>query len=191
MTLTGSNLPPEVWARVLDEVPQPHLLPLLSVCSQFHDIAIRRLFASIKVYFMGGKRAQNMLNHNDPYWVDSVAIDFMRKSWEMLNHIRQDRRFARAVKSVTVIAFADGLSVFERSKLLVLLLPTNSSLITLTWTLVTLTNTIPFIPNLLTFRWIGNGPEFDKSVAECLPETLEKLCIQSSVSHDQSPSTLY
>lgn len=124
MTITGSNLPPEVWTRVLEEVPQPHLPALLGVCSQFHDIAIRRLFASIKVYFMGGKRAQKILNTNDAYWVDSISIDLMRKSWEILNHIRQDRRFARVVKSVTVIAFADGLSIFERSKLLNLLVST-------------------------------------------------------------------
>ena len=122
--MAGSNLPPEVWARVLEEVPRPYLPALLAVCSQFHDIAIRRLFASIKIYFMGGKRAQKMLNTNDAYWVDSIAIDFMRKSWEMLNHIRHDRRFSRVVKSVTVIAFADGLSVFERSKFLILLVST-------------------------------------------------------------------
>lgn len=56
-----------------------------------------------------------MLNTFHSDWMDEVARKLMRKSWDILNHICQDPRFASVVKSITVIAYSDGLSIFERS----------------------------------------------------------------------------
>ncbi|KDR75652.1 hypothetical protein GALMADRAFT_1330752 [Galerina marginata CBS 339.88] len=164
MTLTRtSTLPPEVWDHILGDLPQPQVPKLLEVCSMFHDIALRSLFSSIKIYFIGGTLGMQMLNTTHADWIDETAIKLMCKSWEMLNHICQDRRFARVVKSITVIAFADGQSIFER---------------------LTVANALLFMPNLQTFRWIGTGPAFDDIVAECLPPNLKKLVIQSSLPFD-------
>jgi len=110
------TLPPEVWDKVIGELPHLYLPPLLGVSSQFHDITIRFLFSSVKIYFIGGDRGQTMLNTFYPDWMNEVARKLMCKSWGILNHICQDHRFARVVKSITVIAYSDGLSIFERSK---------------------------------------------------------------------------
>ena len=55
-----------------------------------------------------------MLHTKLPDWMGDIAIKMMCKSWELLDHIVQEPRFANAVKSITVIAFSDGLSLFER-----------------------------------------------------------------------------
>ena len=62
-----------------------------------------------------------MLHTKSPDWMEDVARDLMCKSWELLNHIVQEPRFANVVKSITVIAFSDGLSLFERCELLLLI----------------------------------------------------------------------
>ena len=110
------TFPPEVWNQVIGELPQIYLPPLLGVSSQFHDITIRFLFSSVKIYFIGGERGQKMLNTFYPDWMEEVAHKLMHKSWEILNHICQDPRFAKVVKSITVIAYSNGLSIFEQSE---------------------------------------------------------------------------
>jgi len=79
------------------------------------------------------------------------------------------------VKSITVIAFSDGLSVFER---------------------LAVANSLKALPNLHTFRWIGNDPSFDDIVAKSLPANLKSLEVQSafpmhSLEHLQSITTLH
>ncbi|PPQ87473.1 hypothetical protein CVT25_008209 [Psilocybe cyanescens] len=157
--LRQATLPPEIWNQILGEVPQTHLPKLLDTCSLFHDIAIKSLFSSIKVYFIGGEMGLQMLNTLHADWTEETAMKLMCKSWEILNHICQEPRFARIVKSITVIAFADGQSIFER---------------------LSVANALLFTPNLQTFRWIGNGPPLDSMVGECLPSSLKKLVVQSS-----------
>lgn len=112
----SKTLPPEVWDQVIEELPQAYLPPLLGVSSQFHDIVIRFLFSSVKIYFIGGERGQRMLNTFYPDWMNDIARKLMCKSWEILNHICQDPRFAKVVKSITIIAYSNGLSIFERSE---------------------------------------------------------------------------
>ena len=115
MSMTRSvTFPPEIWSHVVNNVPKSHQLQLLHVSSLFHDIVIKSLFASVKIYFIGGARGLKMLHTKLPDWMEDIAIKLMCKSWELLNHIIQEPRFANVVKSVTVIAFSDGLSVFER-----------------------------------------------------------------------------
>ena len=110
--------PPEIWSHILNNVPKSHQLQLLHVSSLFHDIVIKSLFASVKIFFIGGDRGFEMLHTKLPDWMEDVAIKLMNKSWELLNHIVQEPRFANVVKSVTVIAFSDGLSLFEQCEFL-------------------------------------------------------------------------
>jgi len=112
--LTRSTFPPEIWSQILKHIPKSYQPQLLHVSSLFHDIVIKLLFASIKIYFIGGPEGLRMLNTLHSDWMEDTAIKLMCKSWELLNHIVQEPRFANVVKSITVIAFSDGLSVFER-----------------------------------------------------------------------------
>ena len=116
------TFPPEIWSHVLNNVPKSHQLQLLHVSSLFHDIVIKSLFASVKIYFIGGAKGLEMLHTKLPDWMEDIAIKLMCKSWELLNHIVQEPRFANAVKSITVIAFSDGLSLFERCEFYLFLL---------------------------------------------------------------------
>ncbi|KAF8161324.1 hypothetical protein B0H34DRAFT_652695 [Crassisporium funariophilum] len=169
---TQATLPTEVWSQILRNVPKSQQPQLLNVNSLFHDIIIGSLFSSIKIYFIGGEQGSKMLNTKHTDWIEETARKLMCKSWELLNHMVQEPRFANVVKSITVIAFADGLSVFERS------------------------NTLIALPALRTFRWFGTGPTFDDTVAECLPVHLQTLDIQSqfpllSLQHLQKLTTLH
>jgi hypothetical protein len=113
---TGPALPIEVWSHILKQIPKPNQLPLLSVCSQFRDIAVCSLFQSIKIYFIGQTRGPSMLNTFKEELLEEIAGKLMTKSWELLNHICQEPGFARVIKEITVIAFGDGLCLYERSK---------------------------------------------------------------------------
>jgi hypothetical protein len=108
-------LPPEIWNHVFKLIPKPNLPQLLGVCSLFHDIIIRLVFSSIKIYFIGVNRGLDMLNSYKREWVEEMAQKLMSTSWEILNHICREPRFARIVKSMTIIAFGEGLSIFEKS----------------------------------------------------------------------------
>ena len=121
-SLTRTIFPPEIWSHVLNNVPKSHQPQLLHVSSLFHDIVIKSLFASVKIYFIGGSRGMGMLHTRLPDWMVDVALGLMCKSWELLNHIVQEPRFANVVKSITVIAFSNGLSIFERCKFYLILM---------------------------------------------------------------------
>ncbi|KAF8806578.1 hypothetical protein BYT27DRAFT_7167997 [Phlegmacium glaucopus] len=172
--LTRSTFPPEIWGQILKHIPKSHQPQLLHVSSLFHDIVIKFLFASIKIYFIGGSKGSRMLNTMHLDWMEEIAGKLMCKSWELLNHIVQEPRFANVVKSITVIAFSDGLSIFER---------------------LGVASSLKALPNLHTFRWIGNGPSFDDTVAKSLPVNLKALEVQSlfpisSLIHLRSITTL-
>lgn len=117
-TVMTRKFPPEIWSHILNSIPKSHQPQLLHVSSLFHDIVIKSLFASIKIYFIGGSEGLRMLNIKQLSmdWMEDIARKLMCRSWELLNHIVQEPRFANVVKSITVIAFSDGLSIFERCK---------------------------------------------------------------------------
>lgn len=173
------SLPPEIWSQIIGEVPKPHLPKLLGLCSLFHDVVIRFLFSAIKIYFIEGDLACEMLNTVHPEWIEEITAKLVSKSWEILNHICQEPRFAKIVKSVTVIAFADGQSMFEKCRY-TFPHPSQYSFSYL-FCPVSLSNALLFLPNLQTFRWIGYGPHFDETVAECIPPNLKTFVVQSCV----------
>lgn len=112
----GPPLPVEVWSQILRQVPKLNQPQLLGVCSFFREIIISSLFESLKIYFIGSAKGALMLNSVDDEWLEETAGKLMTRSWELLNRICQDARFARAVKEITVVAFGDGLALFEQSK---------------------------------------------------------------------------
>lgn len=123
------SLPPEIWSQILDYIPRFESRYLLSVCSQFHDNIIRQLFSSIKIYFIGGDKGKKMLNTFYEDFTRETAEKLMRKSWEILNRISRDPQFAKVVKNITIVAYAEGLGIFERCKFLHIHLITYFSLL--------------------------------------------------------------
>ena len=108
------SLPPEIWSQILDYIPRFESRYLLSVCSQFHDNIIRQLFSSVKIYFIGGDKGKKMLNTFYEDFANETAEKLMCKSWEILNRISRDPQFAKVVKNLTIVAYAEGLGIFER-----------------------------------------------------------------------------
>ena len=115
-SLTRTTFPPEIWSHILNDIPKSHQPQLLHVSSLFHDIVIKSLFASVKIYFIGGDEGLSMLDTIHEDLMEDIATKLMCRSWELLNHIVQEPRFANVVKSITVIAFSNGLSISERCK---------------------------------------------------------------------------
>ncbi|KAF4620778.1 hypothetical protein D9613_000855 [Agrocybe pediades] len=158
-TLRTTVLPPEVWSQILGCLSFPQLPQMLGVCSMFHDIIIRTLFSAVKIYLIGHELGPEMLNTQHMDWVDEIARKLMCKSWEILNHICQEPRFARVVKSLTVVAYGGSQSIFER---------------------MTISRTLSFLPNLRAFQWIGLGPPMDDIIGENIPANIQKLALQSA-----------
>jgi len=180
MTLTfrSARLPPELWHRVFSYAERPDQISLLYVSRPFHDIVLRILFANLKIYLVGGALAFDVAgNTSDPeQWIDEFATKYMRRSWELLDRISTNPSFAIVIRSLTIVAVLSGPAVFEKSTRIF------PSLRVLTGHLVTLARAISALPRLRAFRWIGEGPSLDSSIAAFLPSSLESLTVNSCVS---------
>lgn len=107
-------LPPEVWSQIVLNIPSSHVSPLLHVSRMFHEFAIAILFSAIKIYFIGGHSALQMLNTFHEDFVQDTVEKLMTTSWALLRHITRLPSFAKVVRSITVVAFADSQSIFEQ-----------------------------------------------------------------------------
>ncbi|KAJ2928663.1 hypothetical protein H1R20_g8459, partial [Candolleomyces eurysporus] len=115
--MAQTRVPPEIWSHIAQQVPQPEQTKLLEVSRLFHDIALDLVFSAVKIYFLGGEKALTVLNANDNYdFAEEVVRKLMTRSWEILRRITQDPSFSRVVKSLTVVGYNDGMSIFEQSK---------------------------------------------------------------------------
>ncbi|KAJ7647708.1 hypothetical protein FB45DRAFT_894215 [Roridomyces roridus] len=151
------TLPVEMWTEVVRFVPPAHRRALLGVSRTLHDIAIRFLFATIKIYFMHGDPVFYMLNTENERYVVETSDYVLNRSWEILHHIITNPLFARVIKTISVHAFTSGPAVFEYR---------------------TLAQALHSLPQLQAFHWFGDCPDFS-TVATHLPRTLKYLRIQS------------
>ncbi|KAH9485493.1 hypothetical protein JR316_0002401 [Psilocybe cubensis] len=71
------TLPPEIWNQILSEIPRTQVSDFLGTCSLFHDIIVKFLFASIKVYFIGSETGLEMLNTSHVDWTEEIAMKLM------------------------------------------------------------------------------------------------------------------
>lgn len=110
--MAGSRLPNETWTQIIGYLPHARQIPLLHVSRNFHDIAIRYIFSTVKIYFMGQEFREMYISPALGETIDMV----MHQSWEILHHITQNYKFACVVKSIAVIALANSSSVFEKCK---------------------------------------------------------------------------
>ncbi|KAJ7188761.1 hypothetical protein C8R46DRAFT_1055704 [Mycena filopes] len=151
----ANALPVEMWTDIVYYLPHPR--DVLRVSRLLHDIAIRRLFSTVKIYFMSGDLGYVMLNTENDRYVRETSDYILNRSWEMLHCILTNPVFANAVKTLSVHGFTDGPAVFEHR---------------------TLAQALRALPNLQTFHYFGDCPEFAR-VADCLPRGLKDLRIQS------------
>ncbi|KAJ7030017.1 hypothetical protein C8F04DRAFT_1115047 [Mycena alexandri] len=149
------TLPVEMWTDIVHYLPHPHAM--LRVSRLLHDIALRVLFSTVKIYFMHGEPGYIMLNTENDRYVRETSDYLHNRSWEILHCIITNSIFANAVKTMSVHAFTDGPAVFEHR---------------------TLAQALRALPNLQSFHYFGDCPEFS-TVAECLPKGLKSLRVQS------------
>lgn len=105
--------PPEIWTHTVSLLPISQQKLLLGVSRFFHDLALRFVFSSVKVYILGGYRVCQMLDTNNESFAIEVEQNLMRRSWEILYRILTDTQFALLVRDMTVVAFSDFPTIFE------------------------------------------------------------------------------
>ncbi|KAJ7686575.1 hypothetical protein B0H17DRAFT_1136879 [Mycena rosella] len=152
-----ATLPVELWTDIVHYLPPSRRRDMLRVSRLLHDITIRFVFATVKIYFMHGEHGFFMLNTENERYVRETADYLLNRSWELLHCIITKPLFASVVKCLSVHAFTDGPTVFEQR---------------------TLAQALQSLPNLQSFHWFGDCPDFS-TVAAYLPKNLKSLRIQS------------
>ncbi|KAJ7209788.1 hypothetical protein GGX14DRAFT_499322, partial [Mycena pura] len=150
-------LPVELYTEIIHHLPPSRRPVLLSVSRLLHDIAIRFVFSTVKIYFMHGGPGFYMLNTENERYVTETSDYFLRRSWDILFHIITKPSFAQVVRTLSVHAFTDGPAVFEQR---------------------TLAQALQSLHHLQSFHYFGDCPDFS-TVAAYLPSTLKILRIQS------------
>ncbi|KAJ7503042.1 hypothetical protein B0H11DRAFT_1854265 [Mycena galericulata] len=152
-----SVLPTEMWADIVQYLPPSRRRDMLRVSRLLHDIALRLVFSTVKIYFMHGDPAFFMLNTENERYVVETSDYTLHRSWEILHCIITKPLFANAIKTLSVHAFTDGPAVFEQRAL---------------------AQALQSLPNLQSFHWFGDCPDFS-TVATYLPKSLRTLRVQS------------
>ncbi|KAJ7496853.1 hypothetical protein FB451DRAFT_1359376 [Mycena latifolia] len=150
-------LPVELWADIVQFLPPSKRRDMLCVSRLLHDIALRLVFSTVKIYFMHGEPGFFMLNTENERYVRETSDYLLHRSWEILHCIITKPLFASVVKTLSVHAFTDGPAVFEQRAL---------------------AQALQLLPNLRSFHWFGDCPDFS-TVAAYIPRGLKTLRIQS------------
>ena len=169
-------VPNEIWSQILRYVPRIDQTKLLEVSHLFHDIALDLVFSAVKIYFLEGDQAYNFLNTSHDDFVETYAEDLVTRSYEILRRIIRDPVFAQVVKSVTVIAFSDSMSLFEQREFFY---SVNSRFLTRISSIVTLADALAALPHLRSFRWCGVHPRLTDAVASHIPNTIQSMSLQT------------
>lgn len=111
------ELPVEIWSIIIGGVSQPDQSTCLAVSRTWREIATGLVFSRVKIHFGFGLE-NPWRNQNHPYVSSKDEITKMSRSWEILDRIGDDPDFARAIKDITVLAFAKGHTIFERRRAL-------------------------------------------------------------------------
>jgi hypothetical protein len=109
----AATLPVEMWTDIVQYLPPARRRDMLRVSRLLHDIAIRFVFATVKIYFMHQEPAFYMLNTENERYVRETSDYLLNRSWEMLHCIITKPLFANVVKTLSVHAFTDGPAVFD------------------------------------------------------------------------------
>lgn len=107
-------LPVEMWTDIVQYLPPSRRRDMLRVSRLLHDIALRLVFSTVKIYFMHGDPVFYMLNTENERYVVETSDYLLNRSWEILHCIITNPIFANVVKTLSVHAFTDGPAVFEQ-----------------------------------------------------------------------------
>ena len=101
---------------VVQNLGTPWQRVLLFVCRSLHDIALRFLFSSIKVYFFTANltRLGDLINYTERYEIFEALAT---RSYELLERCCMDPTFASIVRDLTVVEYIERttLGIFEQS----------------------------------------------------------------------------
>ncbi|KAF9464969.1 hypothetical protein BDZ94DRAFT_1254974 [Collybia nuda] len=157
--LVASDLPIETWTHIIQFLQYSHQIPFLHVSRSFHAIAVRFVFASIRIYLVGKESSEFFaMSYGPPLPSDEILERSMQRSWEILQHIKDNPEFASVVKTIIVVAMADSHSIFEK---------------------LCLIQALQAIPRLRSFYWFGRSPELSEGLTASLPPSLRNLSLET------------
>ncbi|KAK2463103.1 hypothetical protein APHAL10511_004758 [Amanita phalloides] len=141
------ELPLELWRETFRVLDRHDWMRLRYVCQKFNSVASQLLFSSIRIFIT-----------NEEDWpllqLPDLPTRIMSKSWEILDCISRDPKFAAVVRVMNVYAFCDSFSTFET---------------------LCLANALRKLPYLHTFRWLGGPLEIPPIVVESITVNLSSL----------------
>lgn len=115
------GLPVELWIIIIDYLPRQSLRACLQVCRVWHDIAVRPLFSTVKLCFLGLLPSSfNATSSQHPGDNKEVLrfYDIASDSIQILNHMVNTPSFARAVKRLFVNISKGPLDAEKRMSIL-------------------------------------------------------------------------
>jgi hypothetical protein len=98
----GYFLAPEIWKRIMDELPKYALISCLLVSRVHHSIAQELLFSSVRLLFSGGMDDCNQ------------DMGLVSRTREILQRVVLDADFASIIKEITIFASEPGLCTSEK-----------------------------------------------------------------------------
>ncbi|KAI5890217.1 uncharacterized protein SCHCODRAFT_02669399 [Schizophyllum commune H4-8] len=153
---------------VVQNLGTPWQRVVLSVCRSLHDIALRCLFSSIKVYFFTEDLAKDLTNNTERY---EILEALATRSYELLERCCVDPTFASIVRDLTVVEYMERstLGVFEKK---------------------TLTRALKATQSLRTLTFIPHGVLDTVRLCEYIPPSVENLTLPYAHCPDALYSTI-
>jgi hypothetical protein len=112
--LANQQLPPEVWSGVISHLPFREQRVCLFLSRFYYDLAVRYVFAIIKIYFLGEDPVSLDFAPQGEEISEEKSRSLVSQSWDILDHITKHSKFSKAVKKIIVHAFDTGKITFEQ-----------------------------------------------------------------------------
>ncbi|KAL1669017.1 hypothetical protein GGF50DRAFT_45290 [Schizophyllum commune] len=150
---------------VVQNLGTPWQRVLLFVCRSLHDIALRCIFSSIKVYFFTENLARDLTNNTERY---EILEALATRSYELLERCCMDPTFASIVRDLTVVEYMERttLGIFEQK---------------------TLTRALESMQTLRTLTFVPHGVLATARLCEYIPPSVESLTLP----YAHCPDALY
>lgn len=151
MAQVGS-MPVELWSQVLVSLPKVAQRECAFVCRSWRRVCRRALFTVIRLSAAAGTETDH---------TDTEAMEEAAKAWEILDCIGNDPTFAPVVKTIIVLKWRFGPSIFETRAFpfpfyyLKLQSTADCSPETLFCRLGSLQKALQAVPHLRSFQWLA------------------------------------
>ncbi|PCH37042.1 hypothetical protein WOLCODRAFT_140692 [Wolfiporia cocos MD-104 SS10] len=114
--LNLSLAPPEIWQKIVNELPTRDKRHCLQISRFFRELAIRTLFAKIHVHFGVDPYLEDYETDDDAS-LHALRHTRLSMTWDILQRIIHDSAFAAVVTSVVVYSYSQCLGLFEQRTL--------------------------------------------------------------------------